>query len=143
MPPAGEEILELRSGDGLVQARCCAGHRAPAARYLSFVSAWRWPMRIGIFVPLLILLGALAATAFGRVVDVAGATALFQLAVGVTVNLAAVGYLFRAPAADRAPIEVPFPLHNFFLLGLRSLIWVFRLVGVWWIWQGLVHFRHF
>ncbi len=148
VPPAGEEILELRSAAQdarVVQARGCTGHREPAARYFSFVSAWRWPMRIGIFVPLLILLGSLAAAALGREVDLEGATALFRLAVGVTVNLAAIGYLFRkptVPGTDRAPIEVPFPLHNFFLLGLHNLIWVFRLVGAWWIWQGLGYFLH-
>jgi hypothetical protein len=27
-------------------------------------------------------------------------------------------------------------VHNFFLLGLRPLLWIFRLVGLWWIWKG-------
>jgi len=32
---------------------------------------------------------------------------------------------------------VPFPVHNFFLLGIRNLLWVFRLIGLWWLWRGL------
>lgn len=136
--PAGEgETLELRSGEREMRARCCAGHREPAARFFAFLESWRWPLRLGIFVPLLILLGSLAATAFGRQVPLADATALFQLVVGITVNVAALGSLWTA---SRFPVSVPFPVHNFFLLGVRNLLWVFRLVGIWWIWIGLRHF---
>ena len=49
-------------------------------------------------------------------------------------NVAALGYLL---VREHAPIEVPFPAHNFFLLGVRNLLWIFRLVGLWWIWQGI------
>lgn len=138
------ETLELRAGAETLPARCCAGHREPAARYFSFLHAWRWPLRLGIFVPLLALLVTLAAAAFGREIAPLPAlpalpvvTALFQLVIGVTVNLAAFGYLL---IRERAPVEVPFPVHNFFLLGVRALLWVFRLVGIWWIWKGLSYF---
>jgi len=98
-------------------------------------------LRLGIFVPLLLLLLALLATALGRTVPLLAATALFQLIVGVTVNTAALGYLFQRPRpAPGVPIAVPFPVHNFFLLGVRILLWIFRLVGIWWIWKGLSFF---
>jgi hypothetical protein len=132
------ETLELRAGAETLPARCCAGHREPAARYFSFLHAWRWPLRLGIFVPLLALLVTLAAAAFGReIAPLSAVTALFQLVIGITVNLAAFGYLL---IRERAPVEVPFPVHNFFLLGVRTLLWVFRLVGIWWIWKGLSYF---
>ena len=137
LPVGDGETLELRSGERDIQARCCAGHREPATRFFAFLESWRWPLRLGIFVPLLILLGSLAATAFERQVPLADATAFFQLVVGITVNLAALGSLLT-PA--RSPASVPFPVHNFFLLGVRNLLWVFRLVGIWWIWVGLRHF---
>lgn len=144
--PAGEgDTLELRSGGQSIPARCCAGHREPAAKFFSFLASWRWPLRAGIFVPLLILLGTLAAAAFGLQAPVGNATALFKLVVGITVNLAALGYLPMPPMPPipgRLPTAVPFPIHNFFLLGVRNLLWVFRLVGIWWIWQGLSHFLH-
>jgi hypothetical protein len=127
------ELLELEAGAHVLSARCCSGHRDPAARFFSFLQAWRWPLRLGIFVPLLLLLAALALTAAGRTVPLDAATALFQLVVGLTVNAAALGYLFVRP---RAPVAVPFPVHNFFLLGVRILLWIFRLVGIWWIWKG-------
>lgn len=132
------EILELRAGAESLPARCCAGHREPAARYFTFLHAWRWPLRLGIFVPLLALLVALAAAALGReIAPLPAVTALFQLVIGITVNVAAFGYLL---VREQAPVEVPFPVHNFFLLGVRALLWIFRLVGIWWIWKGLSYF---
>jgi hypothetical protein len=128
--------LELRSRGQSFHARCCAEHRAPAARFFSFVEAWRWPLRMGIFVPLLFLLISLAATAAGQPAPLELSTAWFKLVVGVTVNVAALGGLL---AREHAPLNVPFPMHNFFLLGARNLLWIFRLVGLWWIWQGLAY----
>ena len=134
LPPEGGEILELRSGERTIQARCCAGHGRPAAKLFSFLDSWRWILRLGIFLPLLLLLATLAAAALGVRAPVDDVTAFFKLAVGLTVNLAAFGYL---SVQGRSPATVPFPVHNFFLLGVRNLLWVFRLVGIWWIWQGL------
>jgi len=131
---APAETLELRSGEKTFTARCCPGHRKPAAKFFSFLHAWRWPLRLGIFLPLLFLLVALAASAAGQPAPVPLATAWFQLVVGVTVNVAAFGYL---AAREQVPPSVPFPLHNFFLLGIRNLLWIFRLVGLWWLWLGL------
>lgn len=133
LPAEGGETLEL----GEIRARCCPGHRPPAAKLFAFLDFWRWVLRAGIFVPLLLLLATLAAAAFGLQPPLDEVTAFFKLAVGITVNLAAFGYLFVQP---RSPAAVPFPVHNFFLLGVRNLLWVFRLVGIWWIWQGLRHF---
>ncbi len=133
IPPRGGdagETLELQTGGGELLARCCPGHREPAARYFTFLDRWRMVMRAGIFLPLLLLLAALAAAAFGREVPLPEVTALFQGVVGLTVNLAAFGYLAVTP---RSPVAVPFPAHNFFLLGVRNLLWVFRIVGIWWM----------
>jgi hypothetical protein len=138
VPPRTPVELELRSGARKVAARCCAEHRQPAAKFFSFLHAWRWPLRLGIFLPLLFLLTALAASAAGQPAPVPIATTWFKLVVGVTVNVAALGYFFaRVFSSNQAPLEVPFQVHNFFLLGVRNLLWIFRLVGLWWIWQGV------
>lgn len=134
VPPAeGGETLDL----GEVQARCCPDHHQPAAKLFAFLDSWRWVLRAGIFIPLLLLLATLSAAAFGLEPPVEDVTAFFKLAVGITVNLAVFGYLF---VQGRSPVAVPFPVHNFFLLGVRNLLWVFRLVGIWWIWQGATWF---
>jgi hypothetical protein len=140
-PSTSTVTLDLEAGGRLLAARCCAGHRAPAARFFRFLHLARLPLRAGIFLPLLLLLAALAAAAGGHPRSLPGVTALFQLAVGVTVSAAAWGYLLlpAAPGAP-APVAVPFPVHNFFLLGVRPLLWIFRLVGAWWIVRGLGFF---
>jgi len=142
LEPGGDtaETLAIHSGGAGWTARFCPGHRAPAARFLAFVEGWAWALRLGIFLPLLLLLAALAATAAGRRVPLAGATDLFRLLVGVTVNVAAWGYRMRpAAAGEPAPARLPFPLHNFTLLGIRTLLWIFRLVGIGWIALALAH----
>jgi hypothetical protein len=134
-PREPAERLPVEAGGGGFEAVCCQGHAVRAARFFAFVDDWRWPLRIGIFLPLLFLLGSLVADAAGReAAPVELATDLFRLAVGLTVNLAAWGWL----AVRRAPetARVPFPVHNFYLLGVHALLWVFRVIGVWWIWMG-------
>jgi hypothetical protein len=49
------------------------------------------------------------------------------------VNLAALGPALGRPGP---PPRAAFPPHNFTLLGVRNLLWIFRLVGVWWIAAG-------
>jgi len=114
-------------------AAVCPQHREPAARFVAFLDRARLPLRLGIFVPLLLLLAALAAAASGERRWLDPTVALFQFVVGVTVNVAAFGYLAAKPVEPARP---PFPAHNFFLLGMRNLLWVFRLVGIWWIAVG-------
>ena len=125
--------LPLQAGAERLVARTCPEHRLHTAKFFSWLDRAKAPLRLGIFLPLLALLLALAAAAFGREQALAPATAVFQLAVGLTVNLGAWGYLAQA---ERSPLSVPFPAHNFFLLGVRNLLWIFRVVGIWWIWVG-------
>jgi hypothetical protein len=134
--------LGLYAGGRLIAARCCASHAAPAARFFRFLHLARLPLRLGIFLPLLLLLAALAAAAAGHPDLLPTATALFQLLVGITVSAAAWGYLLLPATGEAVPIVVPFPAHNFFLLGVRLLLWIFRLVGAWWIVRGLTFFVH-
>jgi len=120
-------------------AAVCPRHRDPAARFVSFLERARLPLRLGIFVPLLLLFAALVAAALGERRWLDPTVALFQLLVGITVNVAAFGYFAATPhSSDRGsgPARPPFPAHNFFLLGIRNLLWVFRLVGIWWIAAG-------
>lgn len=131
--PKAWEPLALATSAGSLEARTCPRHRAPAARFFSFLDAAKWPLAAGIFLPLLLLLAALIAAAFGRPEPLPAATALFRLAIGLTVVTASLAYPL---AAERRPPGVPFPVHNFFLLGVRALLWIFRVVGVWWVIVG-------
>ncbi len=136
-PGAATLALALAAGGQPIAARCCAAHRVPAARFFRWLHLVRLPLRLGIFIPLLLLLAALAAAAAGHPHALPAATALFQILIGLTVSAAAWGFLLVEAPAGSAPIPVPFPAHNFFLLGVRLLLWIFRLVGAWWIYRGL------
>ena len=143
--PSAEPLTLLAGGGGgELVAIVCPRHRAPAAGFVAFSTA-PGCFAAGHLRALLLLLAGLAAAAFGERRWLDMAVALFQLTVGITVNVAAFGYLAAAgghrigaaeAAAPTAPARLPFPAHNFFLLGIRNLLWVFRLVGIWWIVRG-------
>jgi len=135
--------LALPTSDGAVESTTCARHREPATRFFRFLGRSGAVLRVGIFLPLLLLLAALVAAALGQERWLAVAVPLFQLLVGISVNVAALGYLLApaSPLSDggaAALPRVPFPVHNFFLLGVRNLLWILRLVGLWWIVRGVL-----
>lgn len=158
------DTVQLLPRSGPLEARCCPGHGGPTLRFFIFVERWRLLLALGIFGPLLLLLGTLAAVAAGweggrgtiaTATMLTRVTAIFQLVIGLTVNVAAFGYLTVTPVATvppvttvapadaeasgmprHEPVRVPFPVHNFFLLGVRPLLWIFRIVGFWWIVRG-------
>jgi hypothetical protein len=125
--------LRTRAGD-VVEARTCPQHEVSLRRFFGFLVRFRAPLALGIFVPLLTLVGALAAGALGWTVPLGRFVAFFQLTIGLTVSLAAWGYLWQPAAAALGPVA--FPVHNFFLLGVRSLVWIFRIVGAVWVARG-------
>ena len=127
--------VELAQGGALppLELLTCAAHVAPTQRFFAFVDLCRLPLRLGIGLPLGLLLGSLVAHSAGLGDWTGPATALFQLAVGLTVHLAAVGpWLGGLRPESRAA----FPVHNFYLLGIRAILWIFRLVGIWWLVVG-------
>ncbi|MEM8996796.1 MAG: hypothetical protein AAGF23_18570 [Acidobacteriota bacterium] len=132
--------LTLHTGAGPQDVRCLARHRDDIGRFFTFLRVFRPVLALGIFAPLLFLLGTTAIVAFGArpLLPLETATAIFQLSVGLTVNLAAYGYLSILPID--AELRVGFPAHNFFLLGIRVLLWIFRIVGAVWIVRGARYF---
>lgn len=125
------ERFEVGAGDRAVGFVACPGHAQPARRFFVWTERWRLPLRAGIGLPLLALLGALALAALGRPAPLPLVTEIFRLVIGITVHVAALGPFVPAPA-DPSPRAV-FPIHNFALLGVRGILWIFRLVGLWWI----------
>lgn len=138
-PPGGERTpqraVELTQGGALpaLELLACAAHVVPTRRFFAFVDRCRQPLRLGIGLPLGLLLGSLVAFSAGIGDWTASATALFRLSVGLSVHLAALGPWLGAP---REQSRAAFPVHNFYLLGVRAILWIFRLVGIWWIVGG-------
>jgi len=132
-PETAREAVALVAGRDAAGFVACPHHAAPAGRFFAWVDRLRLPLRCGIALPLLALLGALALAAAGRGAALPWATEAFRLGVGLTVHLAAVGPTLGRPGP---PPRAAFPPHNFTLLGVRNLLWIFRLVGIWWIVAG-------
>jgi hypothetical protein len=132
----GEEFARLsiaNKDETEVELRACPAHAEPTDRFFAWLQRIKPILRAGIFVPLLALLVALGFAVAGNREPLERVTKLFQLVVGVTVNIAAAGTLWRSP---QQPLRSVVPLHNFYLLGIRNILWIFRLVGIWWIWVG-------
>jgi len=132
-PGAAREEVAVTAGAGDVGFVACPDHGAPARRLFAWLDRRRLPLRLGIALPLVALLAALAAAVAGRPAALPWATESFRLVVGLTVQLAALGPSLGRPASTP---RAAFPLHNFTLLGARNLLWILRLVGLWWIVAG-------
>lgn len=129
-----EHALDLDTGKEKLALLACGRHADPVRRFFNFLDHYRWPLRIGIGLPLLLLLAALGAAVAGHRDFLEPATQLFRLVIGVTVHVAALGPLAGAP--QRTAVAA-FPVHNFYLLGIRWILWIFRIVGAWWIFVSL------
>ncbi len=132
----GVPLVVESGGEPRQLAACSDRHGALAARFLTFTRSWRVPLAIGIFVPLVLLVAATIARAAGHpFLSHEWAAWQFRVVVAATVVGASIGY--RAVSVpDSAPVS-PFPLHNLLLLGIRQTLWVFRIVGAWWLIAGV------
>ena len=124
--------VAVRSGARTtVFAACGEAHARRVQQFFGFVERHRAAVAAGIFAPLALLLGGTLLRALGREVLPHGANALqFRVIVAATVVLVSLVYRTSPPAAAARSI---FPVHNLFLLGIRNTLWVFRLVGAWWL----------
>jgi hypothetical protein len=128
--------IDIVAGGRTWPMRACSDHHAAMARrFLGFVSRFRFPIALGVFVPLAWLLGASLADAAGHPVLPRETNALvFRVIVAATVVLASLSPLLPTGVEHRdSPARCPFPLHNLVLLGIGNTLWVFRLVGAWWL----------
>jgi hypothetical protein len=133
---------------------CSDRHAALTRRFLAFVFRFRLPIALGIFAPLAWLIAASLAAAVRHPLLPHGTNALlFRVVVAATVVVASLAPVLPAllrrkgaaartlnPAPSAGPARCPFPLHNLFLLGIGNTLWVFRLVGAWWLVDALL--RH-
>jgi hypothetical protein len=141
---------------------CSDAHADRVARFLRFVDRRRLPIAVSIFLPLAwLIVASLAAAAGHPLLPHATSALIFRLVVALTVVSVSFAYtaapvwigpfvarrgLELKPAGppdgrpDNSPLRCPFPLHNLFLLGIGNMLWVFRVVGIWWIVDAAVRF---
>ncbi len=129
-----ERFAVAASGRDWPMAACGAAHRSRASRFLQFAEKFRPLLAAGIFIPLLLLLLGTLAIAIGRAFLAHETNVLiFRTVVATTVVGASVGWRAMPQPAPGARIASPFPLHNLFLLGIGNTLWVFRVVGLFWL----------
>jgi hypothetical protein len=130
--------LRVAAGSRMVALGACSeAHADHAARFLTFIYRWRVAIGLGIFVPLVVLLGGSLALAGGRqLLSHEWNTWQFRTVVAFTVVTTSV--VWHTVARPSPSLRSPFPLHNLFLLGIRNTLWVFRLVGTWWLVAGIL-----
>lgn len=124
--------VAVTSRAGIFAFGVCDGrHEDAVRRFFGFVDAHRTAIRLGIFVPLALLLGGTLLRALGLPSLTRDVNAMqFRLVVAATVVLTSVAYTAGPPALSPRSV---FPAHNLFLLGIRNTLWVFRIVGGWWL----------
>ncbi|MBI3449099.1 MAG: hypothetical protein HY049_09310 [Acidobacteria bacterium] len=130
--PSAIEIAVVVSARERTFRACPGDHEARLGRFFTFLERFRLPIGAGIFIPLILLLAGTSAVALGRPFIPPQANGIqFRLAVALTVVTTSLGYLaVRKPAP---PLRCPFPIHNLSLLGVGNTLWVFRVVGTWWL----------
>ncbi len=56
----------------------------------------------------------------------------FKGVISVVVILVSLLYKIKVKGIK---LSFPFPIHNIFLLSINNTLWIFRIVGIWWIWN--------
>jgi hypothetical protein len=135
----GRALAVVASGREWRMTACSESHATRVARFLGFVSRFRIVIGLGIFVPLAwLVLASLAAAAGRPLLPHATNAFVFRVVVAGTVVSASIAPFAFAFSAPEPPLRCPFPLHNLFLLGIRNVLWVFRIVGAWWLVDGVL-----
>ncbi len=140
--PVGEgPILVLEEPGGATTWRCCgAPHETALRRLLGRAHRWRAFLRTGILGSLLLflLLAVAADRRWAGPLTPADADAVFRL--GVALTVLPLGWL-AVPLGPRETgrLRPPFPVHVQALVGTSAVLWLFRLVGAWWLLLGVTH----
>jgi hypothetical protein len=136
---AGRTLPVIASGREWQMTACSESHATLVARFLGFLFRFRALIGLGIFLPLAwLILASLAAAAGWPLLPHATNALLFRVVVAATVVSASIIPFVLAPSGPQRPLRCPFPLHNLFLLGIRNVLWVFRIVGAWWLIDGVL-----
>jgi hypothetical protein len=136
---AGRPVRVAAGGREWQMTACSESHASLVARFLGVLFRFRALIGLGIFLPLAWLVVASLAAAAGWPLVAHDTNALvFRLVVAATVVSASIVPFVFAPAQPEPPLRCPFPLHNLFLLGIRNVLWVFRIVGAWWLIDGVL-----
>lgn len=139
---ASAPTLVLEDPLGRANWRACSeGHARSERAVLAWARSHAGFLQLGILGTLAVFLtwslaaglGWLSQNAFGD------AVAFFRLAIAATVLALAWLAPRTEPEARAEAVRAPFPIHLSALVGLTSVLWLFRLVGLLWLAQAILH----
>jgi len=126
----------FRSGGETIEARACSGTHAD--RLIAFartVAAGRLVVFLLIVLPVLIYLGNAVLTIGGHgFLPLDTARVAFKIPIAVAVVTLSFAWPLGARLAREPAIDIP--AHNLSLLGVSWTLWVFRIVGLFWLGQA-------
>lgn len=123
-------------GEAVAARGCRASHAANLVSFARVVGASRPLLVVMILVPVAVyLVNALAAIGGVWSIPLDAARWGFKIPIAAAVVGLSFAWPFGARMTRSAAID--FPAHNLFLLGVRGTLWVFRLVGIWWLAAGV------
>lgn len=141
--PAGNgPAITIDEPPGRTEWRCCgAAHEDRVRRFLGFAQRRRALLLAGILGALAVFLVVAVLVALHRAgsVEHADAAAGFRIAIALTV-LPLGWYGPRSRGVSSGIPRTPFPVHIQALIGSAGVVWLFRLVGLWWLGAGVAHF---
>lgn len=143
--PAGEgPWIELEEPLESTSWRACGEpHAGLLARTLGWAGERSLFLRLGILGALAALLGLSVAAALGRPAGLGAGDAAAVFRLGIALTVLPFGWLAPLTGPAGGPRgRLPFPVHLQALLGTAQVLWLFRLVGLWWLGAALLHLAH-
>ena len=138
--PAAVELAIEDSLGGATWSACRETHGRAVAAVLAWADRRRAWLKLGILGTLGVFLVWALALGFRGRGGTAFDDAVASFRLGIALSVLPLGWLAaRTASVPVAPARAPFPLHVPALVGLRSVLWLFRLVGLVWLAQGALH----
>ena len=131
--------LEIEEPGGRTVWRACSGaHSESLVRTIGWAGRPSRPIAAGILGSLAALVGLSLAAGLGTPAGLRAEDAVQVFRAGVALTVLPLGWLSTSrgsPSARRLPV----PVHVQALLGTTWVLWLFRLVGLWWLAAALLH----
>jgi hypothetical protein len=119
---------------------CGEGHAGSLARTLGWAQQRSVLLRFGILGTLAAFAGLSVAAGVGRPAGLAAADATAVFRLGIALTVLPFGWLAPLTGPAGGPRgRLPFPVHIQALLGTVQVLWLFRLVGLWWLLAAVLH----
>ena len=127
----------FHSGRETIAARaCCEGHASDLRALGRVVAGAKLALGVAIFVPLVVyLVNALLSIGGWAPLSLDAARWVFKVPIAAAVVALSFAWPYGRTMSREPAID--FPVHNLSLLGARWTLWVFRLVGLFWLGQAV------